>query len=77
MADGKAVSDILRDSIYCWLSREFKKVEDVLSPEMKTELDGVVWKLSGTLTNAGLWESLRKNAGIDFEEGAGNVRTIR
>jgi len=33
-------------AVYEWLSREFKPIDDKLDAEGKTELDGIVWKIS-------------------------------
>lgn len=79
MAELKSISELLQDSIYRWLCRDFQGIEDGLTPEMKTELDGLLWKLAGTLTNAGLWETLRSNFQYEAElarEGVAHERTV-
>lgn len=68
MPDLKSTDEVLRDSIYSWLGREFKSIDIALTPELRVDLDGKLWKLSQTLANAGLWENLRRMAGLDAQE---------
>lgn len=55
----------MKDQIYEWLGREFKRIEEKLDAEGKTELDGLLWKLAGTLEEAGMWKSLEIALGLD------------
>lgn len=68
MPDDQArpTDEILRDTIYDWLGREFKNVESQLDASGRVDLDGVLWKLSGTLTSAGLWKALQDTVGTDI-----------
>ena len=63
----KSTGEVLREAIYHWLEKEFKTIEQTLMPEAQIDLDGILWKLSGTLANAGLWEALQRISGIEVE----------
>lgn len=39
-----------RDAIYNRLRSEFKAIEDELSPEKQTELDGLLWKIAAEIS---------------------------
>jgi len=69
MADLKSMDEIVQETIYNWLWKEFSVINDAIqNEEAHVNLDGVLWKLSRTLTTAGMWKALQDSCGIMFDE---------
>jgi hypothetical protein len=68
MSEPRSAGEIIRESIYNWLWREFEYIAKTLSAEERVNLDGVLWKLSDTLANAGMWKALQDTYGANFAE---------
>jgi hypothetical protein len=64
MADLKSTGEILQESIYKWLWKDFQAFSVALTPEQRVDLDGKLWALSGKLAQAGMWQSLQDTFGI-------------
>jgi hypothetical protein len=64
MADLKSTGDILKESIYNWLWKDFFQFSLSLTEQQRTDLDGKLWKLATTLADAGMWNSLQDTVGL-------------
>jgi hypothetical protein len=63
MSKLKSTGQILKESIYNWLWKDFFQLSITLTAEQRVELDGVLWKLADTLANAGMWKALQDTVG--------------
>jgi hypothetical protein len=55
----ESVSEVQKNAIYDWLTKEFDAVRlELHTAELQTDLDGKLWKLAGTLAEAGMWKAL-------------------
>lgn len=64
MPELKTTGELLKESIYNWLWKDFFQFSLALTEEQRTELDGKLWKLATTLADAGMWKSLQDSLGL-------------